>query len=265
MSIEKSPIPNVKYIIAVASGKGGVGKSTTSVNLALALKAQGKKVGILDADIYGPNQPAMLGAESGVKPDSPDAKHIAPIELHGIQSMSMGYLIAGDDTPVIWRGPMITKAFHQLTRGVLWDVDYLVIDLPPGTGDIQLSLVQKVPVTMAVIVTTPQDIALLDAKRGLRMFQKVDIPVAGVIENMSHFQCPNCGHSEPIFGQGGGESICDQYQVDLLGQLPLDRKIREQADSGFPTVAQEPDSDIAKTYAEIATKIMDKIEKGGNQ
>ncbi|HSH72495.1 MAG TPA: iron-sulfur cluster carrier protein ApbC [Methylophilaceae bacterium] len=243
-------LPNVKNIIAVASGKGGVGKSTTAVNLALALSAEGASVGILDADIYGPSQPQMLGISG--RPDSADGKSIEPMESHGIQAMSIGFLV-DIDTPMVWRGPMVTGALEQLLRDTRWrDLDYLVIDLPPGTGDIQLTLSQKVPVTGAVIVTTPQDIALLDARKGLKMFEKVGIPILGIVENMSTHICSNCGHEEHIFGAGGGASMCKDYNVDLLGSLPLDIKIREQADSGTPTVIADPDGKIAAIYKQIA-------------
>jgi len=243
-------LPNVKNIIAVASGKGGVGKSTTAVNLALALSAEGASVGILDADIYGPSQPQMLGISG--RPDSADGKSIEPMESHGIQAMSIGFLV-DIDTPMVWRGPMVTGALEQLLRDTRWrDLDYLVIDLPPGTGDIQLTLSQKVPVTGAVIVTTPQDIALLDARKGLKMFEKVGIPILGIVENMSTHICSNCGHEEHIFGAGGGATMCKDYNVDLLGSLPLDIKIREQADSGTPTVIADPDGKIAAIYKQIA-------------
>ncbi|MFA6180263.1 MAG: iron-sulfur cluster carrier protein ApbC, partial [Candidatus Methylopumilus sp.] len=243
-------LPNVKNIIAVASGKGGVGKSTTAVNLALALAAEGASVGILDADIYGPSQPQMLGITG--RPDSADGKSIEPMERHGIQAMSIGFLV-DVDTPMVWRGPMVTGALEQLLRDTRWkDLDYLVIDLPPGTGDIQLTLSQKVPVTGAVIVTTPQDIALLDARKGLKMFEKVGIPILGIVENMSTHICTNCGHEEHIFGAGGGGAMCKDYNVDLLGSLPLDIQIREQADSGVPTVVADPDGKIAAIYKQIA-------------
>ena len=246
-----TPLPNIKNIIAIASGKGGVGKSTVAVNFALALKAEGAKVGILDADIYGPSQPRMLGV-SGKKPSSPDGTRMHPVEAHGIQSMSIGYLVP-EDQPMIWRGPMVTQALAQLLNETVWkELDYLVIDLPPGTGDIQLSLSQRIPVSGAVIVTTPQDIALLDAQKGLQMFRKVEVPVLGVVENMAMFCCPKCGHEEAIFGEGGGEMLATEFHTELLGRLPLLRSIREQADSGTPTVAANPESETALTYRAIA-------------
>jgi len=252
-----SLLPNVKNIIAVASGKGGVGKSTTSVNLALALAAEGASVGLLDADIYGPSQPQMLGISG--RPESLDGKSMEPMEAHGIQAMSIGFLI-DTDTPMVWRGPMVTGALEQLLRDTKWrDLDYLVIDLPPGTGDIQLTLSQKIPVTGAIIVTTPQDIALLDARKGLKMFEKVSIPILGIVENMSTHICSNCGHEEHIFGAGGGELMAKDYNVDLLGALPLDIDIRMQADSGKPTVIANPDSKVANIYKEIARKAAIKI------
>ena len=251
------PIPGVKNIIAVASGKGGVGKSTTAVNLALALAAEGARVGILDADIYGPSQPRMLGIQG--KPESRDGKSLEPMVHYGVQAMSIGFLI-DEETPMIWRGPMVTQALEQLLNDTNWrDLDYLVIDLPPGTGDVQLTLAQKIPVTGAVIVTTPQDIALLDARKGLKMFEKVNVPVLGIVENMSLHICSKCGHEEPIFGAGGGERMAKDYGVDLLGQLPLDIRIREEADSGRPTVVSEPNSPIARIYREIARKVAGKI------
>ena len=250
-------LPNVKNIIAVASGKGGVGKSTTSVNLALALAAEGATVGLLDADIYGPSQPQMLGISG--RPESVDGKSMEPMQAHGIQAMSIGFLI-DNDTPMVWRGPMVTGALEQLLRETNWhDLDYLVIDLPPGTGDIQLTLAQKIPVTGAIIVTTPQDIALLDARKGLKMFEKVSIPILGIVENMSTHICSNCGHEEHIFGAGGGALMAKDYHVDLLGSLPLDIGIRTQADSGKPTVIAEPDSKISCIYKEIARKAAIKI------
>jgi len=258
-SVQKgiSLLSNVKNIIAVASGKGGVGKSTTSVNLALALQAEGATVGILDADIYGPSQPRMLGLKG--KPDSKDGKTVEPKVSYGVQSMSIGYLIE-EDTPMIWRGPMVTGALEQLLNETNWkDLDYLIIDLPPGTGDIQLTLCQKIPVSGAVIVTTPQDIALLDAKKALSMFEKVQVPVLGIIENMSTHICSECGHEEHIFGSGGGEQMSEQYNVDLLGSLPLDIRIREGVDNGKPTVAMEPDSAITMNYRDIARRTAAKL------
>ncbi len=243
-------LPGIRNIIAVASGKGGVGKSTVAVNLALALVAEGARVGILDADIYGPSQPRMLGTSE--RPVSTDGKRMAPIRAHGLQAMSIGFLV-DDDQPMIWRGPMVTQALAQLLGETAWDnLDYLIVDLPPGTGDIQLSLSQRIPVSGAVIVTTPQDIALLDARKGLQMFRKVEVPVLGVVENMAWHTCSNCGHHEAIFGEGGGARLAAQYGTELLGQLPLELRIREQADSGCPTVVAEPDSDSAQRYRAIA-------------
>lgn len=245
-----TPLPGIRNVIAVASGKGGVGKSTVSANLALALRAEGASVGILDADIYGPSQPRMLGLTG--KPDTKDGNRIEPKINHGIQVMSIGFLIE-EDTPMIWRGPMVTQALQQLLSDTNWvDLDYLIIDLPPGTGDIQLTLCQRVPVSGAVIVTTPQDIALLDARRALRMFEKVNVPVLGIIENMSTHVCSNCGHEEHVFGEGGGARMAEQNGVPMLGSLPLDIRIREQADSGQPTVVAMPDSDLAARYRQIA-------------
>ena len=250
-------LPNVKNIIAVASGKGGVGKSTTSVNLALALAAEGATVGLLDADIYGPSQPQMLGISG--RPESTDGKSMDPMLAHGIQAMSIGFLI-DNDTPMVWRGPMVTGALEQLLRDTKWrDLDYLVIDLPPGTGDIQLTLAQKIPVTGAIIVTTPQDIALLDARKGLKMFEKVSIPILGIVENMSTHICSQCGHEEHIFGTGGGALMSKDYSVDLLGSLPLDIKIREQSDGGQPTVIADPNGPIATIYKKIARAAAIKI------
>lgn len=245
-----TPLPGVKNVIAVASGKGGVGKSTVSANLALALKAEGASVGLLDADIYGPSQVRMLGLSG--KPDSKDGKRIEPKLAHGIQAMSIGLMIE-EDTAMIWRGPMATQALQQMLGETNWsDLDYLIIDLPPGTGDIQLTLCQRIPVSGAVIVTTPQDIALLDARKALKMFEKVNVPTLGIIENMATHVCTNCGHEEHIFGEGGGARMAAQYGVPLLGSLPLDIRIREQADGGTPTVAAMPDSDLAARYREIA-------------
>ena len=247
------PLPEIRNIIAIASGKGGVGKSTTAANLAIALQQEGGKVGVLDADIYGPSQTRMLASEG--RPDSRDGKSMEPRISYQLQTMSIGNLIE-EDTPMIWRGPMVTGALEQLLNDTNWrDLDYLVVDLPPGTGDIQLTLCQKIPVSGAVIVTTPQDIALLDARRGLKMFEKVNVPVLGIIENMSVHICSECGHAEHIFGSGGGESMSKQYGVDLLGSLPLDIAIREGVDNGRPTVAIQPESLIAETYREIARHI----------
>ena len=250
-------LSNVKNIIAVASGKGGVGKSTTAVNLALALAAEGARVGILDADIYGPSQPMMMGISG--QPESLDGRTMEPLENHGLQVSSIGFMI-DPDQPMVWRGPMVTQALQQLLEQTNWrDLDYLIVDMPPGTGDIQLTLSQKVPVTGAVIVTTPQDIALLDARKGLKMFEKVDIPILGIVENMSTHICSNCGHAEPIFGQGGGQKMCEEYGVDFLGALPLAISIREQTDSGKPTVVADPDGPVTRIYKEIARKVAVKV------
>ena len=246
-------LPGVKNIIAIASGKGGVGKSTTAVNLALALAAEGAQVGILDADIYGPSQPMMLGITG--RPESLEENTIEPMEGHGLQASSIGFLIE-EDAPMVWRGPMVTSALEQLLRQTRWrDLDYLIVDMPPGTGDIQLTLSQKVPVTGSVIVTTPQDIALLDARKGLKMFEKVGVPIIGIIENMSTYVCTQCGHEEHIFGSGGGEKMCKEYGVDFLGALPLNLSIREQADAGRPTVVADPDGAISTIYRNIARQV----------
>ena len=245
-----TPHPRVRNVIAVGSGKGGVGKSTTAVNLALALAAEGARVGLLDADVYGPSIPAMLGLSG--RPDSPDNKSIEPMRAFGVEAMSIGLLV-DQDTPMIWRGPMATSALMQLFNDTLWgDLDYLLIDLPPGTGDIQLTLAQKIPVAGAVIVTTPQDIATLDAKKALKMFEKVEVPVLGIVENMAVHTCSSCGHVEHLFGQGGGERMAAQYGVPLLGSLPLDIAIREQGDAGQPVVVAAPDSAVAQAYRQTA-------------
>ena len=250
-------IPGVKNIIAVASGKGGVGKSTTAVNLALALAAEGASVGMLDADIYGPSQPTMLGIHG--RPESTDGKNLDPLIGHGIQAMSIGFLI-DVETPMVWRGPMVTQALEQLLNQTNWkDLDYLVVDLPPGTGDIQLTLAQRVPVTGAVIVTTPQDIALIDARKGLKMFEKVGIPIIGVVENMSLHLCSNCGFEERIFGEGGGERMCKDYSVEFLGALPLDGHIRADTDSGKPSVVADPDGRVTEIYKQIARRVAVKV------
>lgn len=256
-----TPVDGVKNIIAVASGKGGVGKSTVSANLALALAAGGASVAVLDADIYGPSQPRMLGAKG--KPDSLENKMLLPLENHGVKIMSIGFMVE-EDTPMIWRGPMVTQALEQMLRGTVWnqegeDVDYMIIDLPPGTGDIQLTLSQKVPVSGAVIVTTPQDIALLDARKAYKMFEKVEVPIFGVIENMSTHVCTNCGHEEAIFGAHGAAKLAADYNLPMLGEIPLQLSIREQADSGAPTVVSEPDSETSKRYRDIALKVAGKL------
>ncbi|KRG68920.1 iron-sulfur cluster carrier protein ApbC [Pseudoxanthomonas dokdonensis] len=254
-----SPIPRVRNVIAVGSGKGGVGKSTTAVNLALALHALGARVGVLDADVYGPSVPAMLGLSG--KPDSPDNKSIEPLRAFGVEAMSIGLLV-DQDTPMIWRGPMATSALTQLFTDTLWgDLDYLLIDLPPGTGDIQLTLAQKIPVAGAVIVTTPQDIATLDARKALKMFEKVNVPVLGIVENMSVHVCSNCGHSEHLFGDGGGQKMADSYGVPLLGSLPLDIRIREQGDAGQPVMVAQPDSAVAQAYLQAAGNLAAELDK----
>jgi len=246
-------LPNVKNIVAVSSGKGGVGKSTVAANLALALAAEGARVGMLDADIYGPSQPIMLGLSG--RPDTVDGKLLEPMIGHGIQAISIGVLIDADQ-PMVWRGPMVTQALQQLLMQTHWqDVDYLIVDMPPGTGDIQLTLSQQVPVTGAVVVTTPQDIALADAIKGLKMFEKVGVPILGVVENMAIHVCRKCGHAEHVFGEGGAERMAKDYGVTVLGSLPLDIRIREQADSGRPTVVADPDGEIARAYKAIARKV----------
>ena len=246
-------LPNVKNIIAVASGKGGVGKSTTAVNLALALAAEGASVGLLDADIYGPSQPMMMGLEG--RPQSVDGKNMEPMENYGIQVMSIGFLVPKDEA-MVWRGPMATQALEQLLRQTNWrDLDYLIVDMPPGTGDIQLTLSQRVPMTGAVIVTTPQDIALLDAKKGIKMFEKVGVPILGIVENMAVHVCSQCGHAEHIFGADGGKNLAAEYNMDYLGALPLDMQIRLHADNGRPTLVADPDGEVAAVYKAVARKV----------
>ncbi len=257
-------LDQVKKIIAVASGKGGVGKSTTAANLALALQAEGKKVGLLDADIYGPSVAMMFGVPEGQRPESPDGKSFTPITAHGLETMSMGYLVT-DKTPMAWRGPMAGGALQQILTQTNWgELDVLVVDMPPGTGDIQLTLAQKAEVAGAVIVTTPQDIALLDARKGIEMFTKVKIPVLGIVENMAVHICSNCGHEDSIFGTGGGEVVAGEYGTQLLGSLPLDRSIRERGDQGVPSVAAEPEGKIAQSYREIARKVLEQLASEGS-
>ncbi|MDX1491183.1 MAG: iron-sulfur cluster carrier protein ApbC [Pseudohongiellaceae bacterium] len=250
----------IKNIVCVASGKGGVGKSTTSVNLALALHRRGLKVGLFDADIYGPSQPLMLGVKPGVRPKLVEGKYMEPIIAHGIESNSMGYLV-DSATAMIWRAPMIVGAFNQILNDTLWsELDYLIVDMPPGTGDIQLSLSQSAAVTGAVIVTTPQDVALLDARKGIEMFKKVNVPLLGVVENMGVHICSNCGHSEAIFGEGGGQSLSDDYGIEVIGSLPLDLSIRENTDNGTPIVVAQPDGAVAQAYLALADKLLQKVE-----
>ena len=257
-------LDQVKYIVAVASGKGGVGKSTTAVNLALAMQAAGKKVGLLDADIYGPSIAMMLGVPDGTRPKAADEKHFAPIEAHGLATMSMAYLVT-EQTPMAWRGPMASGALLQLLQQTMWgELDVLVVDMPPGTGDIQLTISQKAQIAGAVIVTTPQDIALLDAKKGIEMFLKVNIPVLGIVENMAMHICSQCGHEEAIFGDGGGVKVADQYDTKLLGSLPLDRSIRENGDKGMPSMVSDPEGAIAQHYGQIAESVIAGLEAGGN-
>ncbi len=254
-----SPHPRIRNVIAVGSGKGGVGKSTTAVNLAVALARLGARVGLLDADIYGPSVPAMLGLSG--RPESPDNKSIEPMRAFGVETMSIGYLIE-DETPMIWRGPMATSAMTQFFNDTLWDdLDYLLIDLPPGTGDIQLTLTQKIPLAGAVIVTTPQDIATLDAKKALKMFEKVEVPVLGIVENMAVHTCSNCGQVEHLFGEGGGERMAAQYGVPLLGSLPLEIGIREQGDAGTPITAAAPESSAAQAYLRAAERLIEEVAK----
>ncbi|QLF92208.1 iron-sulfur cluster carrier protein ApbC [Pseudomonas sp. ABC1] len=259
----QAQLPGVKNIIAVASGKGGVGKSTTAANLALALAREGARVGMLDADIYGPSQGIMFGIPEGTRPQVRDQKWFVPLEAHGVQVMSMAFL-TDDRTPMVWRGPMVSGALLQLINQTAWnDLDYLVVDMPPGTGDIQLTLAQKVPVAGAVIVTTPQDLALLDAKKGVEMFRKVNIPILGVVENMAVHICSNCGHAEHLFGEGGGERLAEQFDVELLASLPLSMAIRSQADAGHPTVIADPESQIAMIYQQVARTVGARISQGG--
>jgi len=259
---ELKPLPRVRNIIAIGSGKGGVGKSTTAVNLALALAADGARVGVLDADVYGPSIPTMLGLSQ--RPESPDNKSIIPLRAHGIEAMSIGLLVE-QDTPMIWRGPMATSALTQLLGDTRWGgeegLDYLIVDLPPGTGDIQLTLAQKIPVAGAVIVTTPQEVATLDARKALRMFEEVEITTLGLVENMAQHVCSNCGHVEHLFGQGGGAQMAEKYGVPLLGSLPLEAGIREQGDAGTPLVAAQPDSAAAQAYRELARRLLEELEK----
>ena len=259
---EPHALDNVKHIVAIASGKGGVGKSTTAVNLALALVAEGYKVGLLDADIYGPSQQVMLGVADWVRPEVVDQKFFQPVEAKGVKSMTMGYLVT-EQTPMVWRGPMASGAFTQMLNQTLWgELDFLLIDMPPGTGDIQLTLGQAAKVAGAVIVTTPQDIALLDARKGIEMFHKVKIPVLGIVENMAIHICSECGHQEHIFGAGGGESVAGEYDTQLLGSLPLERSIREQTDAGNPSVADNPDSEVSGYYRDIARKLASRVVDG---
>ena len=258
-------LKNIKHIVCVASGKGGVGKSTTAVNLALSLLRRGFKVGLLDADIYGPSLPLMLGVEAGTRPKIVDKKFMQPIMAHGIESNSMGYLVE-PNTPMVWRAPMIVAAFNQMLKDTLWsDLDYLIVDMPPGTGDIQLSLAQSATITGAVIVTTPQDVALLDARKGVEMFRKVKVPLLGVVENMGVHICSNCGHAEAIFGAGGGQKLSDDYGIDVIGSLPLDLSIREHTDSGTPIVVALPEGAVAQAYLALADAMVARVETLANQ
>jgi len=258
-------LATIKHIICVASGKGGVGKSTTAVNLALALQQKSNRVGLLDADIYGPSQPLMLGVDAATKPRIRDQKFMEPIVAHGLECNSMGFLV-DQRTAMIWRAPMIVGAFNQILADTLWsELDYLIVDMPPGTGDIQLSLAQTVQVAGAVIVTTPQDVALLDARKGIEMFRKVEVPILGVVENMSVYTCSQCGHQEAIFGSGGGEQLAADYDVGVIGRLPLDLLIRERTDQGNPVVASEPDSAAAAAYSQLADNVISQITAVGNQ
>lgn len=261
-NFSKFELPGVKQVIAVASGKGGVGKSTVSANLALALASLGQGVGLLDADIYGPSQGLMMGVPEGTRPEVRDDL-LQPIIAHGLQIMSMGF-VTSDKTPAVWRGPMASSALQQLLTQTAWkDVDILVVDFPPGTGDIQLTMAQRVPMSGAIIVTTPQDIALMDARKGIEMFHKVEVPVLGIVENMSVHICSQCGHAESIFGEGGGERIAAEYGTELLGQLPLSLAIREQSDGGRPPLVSEPEGDVSRLFREIAGRIIEKLTAGG--
>ena len=252
----------IKNIVVVASGKGGVGKSTTAVNLALALHRQGARVGLFDADIYGPSQPLMLGVPKGTRPRVVDGKQMVPVAAHGIACNSVGFLV-DENQAMVWRGPMVVGAFNQILNDTQWgELDYLIVDMPPGTGDIQLSLAQSVPVTGAIIVTTPQDVALADARRGIEMFRKVEVPILGVVENMGMHVCSNCGHAEHIFGEGGAQAVAEKYGVELLGSLPLDAAIRARSDAGTPTVEADPDSKAAQVYGEIARRVAEQLAGG---
>lgn len=255
----------VKHIVCIASGKGGVGKSTTALNLAIALQKKGARVGLLDADIYGPSQPMMLGVPPGTRPRVIDKQSMEPVMAHGLQTNSIGYLVE-PQTAMVWRAPMIVGAFNQILQNTLWDgLDYLLIDMPPGTGDIQLSLSQTVRLSGAVIVTTPQDVALLDARKGIEMFRKVNVPILGVVENMSVHVCSNCGHSEAIFGSGGGERLARDYGVQMIGSLPLDLSIREHTDAGTPILAGQPDSPVTRAYLELADRLVEALNNGASE
>jgi len=259
-----SALENIKHIICVASGKGGVGKSTTAVNLALAFKSQGRRVGILDADIYGPSLPLMMGVPNGTRPQIKDKKYMVPLEAHGVECNSMGFLV-DQQTAMVWRAPMIISAFNQILSDTAWsELDYLVVDMPPGTGDIQLSLAQSVTLSGSVIVTTPQDVALLDARKGIEMFRKVGVPIIGIVENMSTHVCSNCGHEEAIFGSGGGNRLSAEYGVEVLGRLPLDLAIRESTDQGNPVVASMTDHPASRSYIELAARIEARIAESAD-
>ncbi|MGM0633037.1 MAG: iron-sulfur cluster carrier protein ApbC [Pseudomonadota bacterium] len=258
-----SGLDSIRHIICIASGKGGVGKSTTAINLAVALRQQGLRVGLLDADVYGPSQPTMLGVRAGTRPVVRDGNFMEPVMAHGLESNSMGYLVDGN-TAMVWRAPMIVGAFNQLLKQTLWsELDYLIVDMPPGTGDIQLSLSQSVQLSGAVVVTTPQDVALLDARKGIEMFRKVNVPLLGVVENMGIHICSNCGHAEAIFGEGGGEQLSRDYGVDVIGSLPLDLSIREHTDSGIPVLVAEPEGQVAAAYHRLADRLREQVELSG--